>query len=147
MAKKQNQIAAFIPNCPLCDAGTLTRETRSTLINYKGKTTSVKQPGDWCSNCADAILGPADLKVTNLAIAEFQASVDDFLKPKQVRAIRKKLKISQLAASRIAGGGHNAFGRYERGEARPVKAVDLLLRLMDEDPSLLKKPYIKRALR
>ena len=145
MTKKLKK--GLMPDCPLCDAGVLSRETRQSTYEYKGKTISLKQPGEWCSNCGDAVLRPGDLKATDLAIKEFQATIDDFLKPKQVRSIRKKLKLSQEAASRIAGGGHNAFGRYERGEARPVKAVDLLLRLMDEDPSLMEKPYIKRALR
>ena len=51
--------------------------------------------------------------------------------------IRKKLKLSQLEAAQLAGGGKNAFSRYERGQAKPVAAVINLFRLLDGHPELL----------
>ena len=41
-------------------------------------------------------------------------------------------------AARLTGGGHNAFSRYERGEASPLPAVVNLFRLLDKHPSLLR---------
>ena len=32
----------------------------------------------------------------------------------EIRRIRRKLGLSQTAAARLTGGGHNAFSRYER---------------------------------
>jgi hypothetical protein len=55
---------------------------------------------------------------------------------KEIRRIRRKLGLSQIAAARLTGGGHNAFSRYERGEAMP--AVVNLFRLLDKHPELLK---------
>jgi len=52
--------------------------------------------------------------------------------------IRRKLGLSQVAAARLTGGGHNAFSRYERGEAAPLPAVVNLFRLLDKHPELLK---------
>jgi transcriptional regulator with XRE-family HTH domain len=52
-------------------------------------------------------------------------------------AIRKKLKLSQCSAAAIAGGGVNAFSRYENGKAKPVAAVINLLRLLDKHPELI----------
>jgi HTH-type transcriptional regulator/antitoxin MqsA len=46
--------------------------------------------------------------------------------------------LSQVAAARLTGGGHNAFSRYERGEVAPLPAVIKLLRLLDKQPELLK---------
>jgi len=43
-----------------------------------------------------------------------------------------------MAAARLAGGGHNAFSRYERDEATPLPAVINLFRLFDKHPELLK---------
>jgi len=45
----------------------------------------------------------------------------------------------------IAGGGHNAFSRYERGEAKPVAAVVNLFRLLDRHPELLKELKNQKA--
>ena len=58
---------------------------------------------------------------------------------KEIRRIRRKLGLSQVAAARLTGGGHNAFSRYERGEAAPLPAVIHLFRLLDKHPELLKE--------
>jgi HTH-type transcriptional regulator/antitoxin MqsA len=55
-----------------------------------------------------------------------------------IRRIRRKLGLSQVAAARLTGGGHNAFSRYERGEATSMPAVINLFRLLDRHPELLK---------
>ena len=57
----------------------------------------------------------------------------------EIRRIRRKLGLSQIAAARLTGGGHNAFSRYERGEAAPLPAVVNLFRLLDKHPELLKE--------
>jgi HTH-type transcriptional regulator/antitoxin MqsA len=55
----------------------------------------------------------------------------------ELARIRKKLRLTQLEAARLAGGGKNAFSRYERGQAKPVAAVVNLFRLLDRHPELL----------
>jgi HTH-type transcriptional regulator/antitoxin MqsA len=57
---------------------------------------------------------------------------------KEIRRIRRKLGLSQVAAARLTGGGHNAFSRYERGEVAPLPAIIKLLHLLDKHPELLK---------
>ncbi|MDP2367495.1 type II toxin-antitoxin system MqsA family antitoxin [Rhodoferax sp.] len=42
-----------------------------------------------------------------------------------------------MESAQIAGGGKNAFSRYERGQARPMAAVVNLFRLLDRHPELL----------
>ncbi|MCU9949685.1 type II toxin-antitoxin system MqsA family antitoxin [Pseudomonas sp. PDM13] len=39
----------------------------------------------------------------------------------------------------IAGGGHNAFSRYERAEVEPPRALWVLLTLLDRNPSLIQQ--------
>ena len=56
----------------------------------------------------------------------------------EIRRIRRKLGLSQIVAARLTGGSHNAFSRYERGEAAPLPAVINLFRLLDRHPELLK---------
>jgi HTH-type transcriptional regulator/antitoxin MqsA len=57
----------------------------------------------------------------------------------EIRRIRRKLGLSQAMAAKLTGGGHNAFSRYERGEALPLPAVVNLFRLLDQHPELLKE--------
>jgi HTH-type transcriptional regulator/antitoxin MqsA len=56
---------------------------------------------------------------------------------KMLVRVRKKLGLTQHQAAQLTGGGHNAFGRYERGEARPMPAVLNLFKLLDKHPGLL----------
>ncbi len=53
--------------------------------------------------------------------------------------VRKKLKLTQRQAAQLTGGGHNAFSRYERGEARPLPAVVNLFRILDKHPEFLEE--------
>jgi putative zinc finger/helix-turn-helix YgiT family protein len=59
--------------------------------------------------------------------------------------IRKKLGLTQKEAAMIAGGEHNAFSRYERGEVKPVAAVVNLFRLLDRHPDLLNELKKRKA--
>ena len=45
--------------------------------------------------------------------------------------------LTQHEAAEIFGGGHNAFSCYERGQMRPSKSAESLLRLLDKHPELL----------
>jgi len=47
--------------------------------------------------------------------------------------------LSQATAAKLTGGGHNAFSRYERGEATRLPAVVNLFKLLDKHPDLLKE--------
>jgi HTH-type transcriptional regulator/antitoxin MqsA len=58
---------------------------------------------------------------------------------REIRRVRRKLGLSQAAAARLTGGGHNAFSRYERGEVTPMPAVVNLFRILDRHPELLKE--------
>jgi HTH-type transcriptional regulator / antitoxin MqsA len=61
----------------------------------------------------------------------------------ELRRNRKKLRINQVEASELTGGGHNAFSRYETGKVMPTPAVVNLFRLLDRDPGAIKE--LKRA--
>jgi HTH-type transcriptional regulator/antitoxin MqsA len=120
--------------CPLCAEGTLHDSVKSVPQKYKGKLFTSKTRGAFCDHCADGFVQPDD-KEEAVWLA-FRDQVDAAEAAELVR-IRKKLKLTQLAASHLAGGGKNAFSRYERGRAKPVAAVINLFRLLDRHPELL----------
>jgi len=76
-------------------------------------------------------LSPKDLKASQKQIADFKRSVDHLLTTDEVRAIRKKLKLTQEKASQLFGGGVRAFHKYEIGENTQSRPLDILLKLMD----------------
>jgi HTH-type transcriptional regulator/antitoxin MqsA len=55
----------------------------------------------------------------------------------EIREMREQLGLTQAKAALLTGGGHNAFSRYERGEAVPMPSVVNLLKLLVRHPELL----------
>ena len=94
--------------------------------------------GHRCDTCGDVIFDADSAR--RYAEAGDQLVMGARLRQqKEIKRIRRKLRLTQLEASRLTGGGHNAFSRYERGEATPLPAVVNLLRLLDKHPELLKE--------
>ena len=117
--------------CPICD-GVLKREDKVVIYNYKGHTKEILQSGDYCTECNEGFLSSKDLKLSQKAIADFKREVDHLLTTDEVRAVRKKLKLTQEKASSLFGGGIRAFHKYETGENTQGKPLDILLKLIDK---------------
>ncbi|EIJ43650.1 putative zinc finger/helix-turn-helix protein, YgiT family [Beggiatoa alba B18LD] len=125
--------------CPFCADGFLERKTILETYEYKGQTLTVKQAGDYCNACDEGILSGKDLQETQKQIHDFHAKIDGLLTSDEIRTIRKKLKLTQKQAALIFGGGANAFSRYERGEAMPLRATVNLLKILDKHPEQLQE--------
>lgn len=122
--------------CPFCGQGTLHRGSQSLTQTYKGQAYTSQSLGCFCDRCNEGFVDydPAE-ETTWLAFrdqVDAQAAAD-------LARIRKKLKLTQQQAAKLAGGGKNAFSRYERGQAKPVAAVINLFHLLDRHPELLKE--------
>ena len=116
--------------CPICN-GTINKEDKMVVYSYKKHTKEIIQSGDYCTTCKEGFLSPKDLKASQKAIADFKREVDHLLTTDEVRAIRKKLKLTQEKASSLFGGGARAFHKYETGEYTQSKPLDILLKLID----------------
>ena len=122
--------------CPACGNGKLVRETRTARYEYRGEIREYEQSGDWCSSCEEAVLTGDDMAATEELLLDFMRQVEQ-RQAGELARIRRKLKLTQKQAAALTGGGHNAFSRYERGEARPLPAIMHLFRLLDRHPELL----------
>jgi HTH-type transcriptional regulator/antitoxin MqsA len=130
--------------CPACSAGALVREVRVSRFEYRGETLTYDQSGDWCTECGEAVLSGEDLEATEGLLIDFMQRVDR-AQAEELSRIRRKLKLTQKQAAALTGGGHNAFSRYERGEAKPLPAVIHLFRLLDRHPELLNELRVNKA--
>jgi HTH-type transcriptional regulator / antitoxin MqsA len=113
-------------------------ENETFTITHAGMTATVEGLSGWrCDACGEVEFDAASAR-------RYAAAGDDLVlqdrarQSKEIRRIRRKLGLSQVAAARLTGGGHNAFSRYERGEVAPLPAVINLFRLLDKHPDLLK---------
>lgn len=123
--------------CPICGEQALKHEIKPVPYNYKGHTFTIDQPAEWCSACGEGIIQPEDNKAVQAQIQEEKARIDGLLTPQQIQKIRKFLKLNQKEASRLFGGGINAFNRYENGITPVPKPLSLLLTILEKHPGQL----------
>lgn len=122
--------------CSSCGEGTLHDDVRERTHDYRGETFRAAYKGAYCDHCSDGMVYH-DSELDDQWEA-FCKDVDDSQR-RELASIRRRLKLTQEEAAKLSGGGHNAFSRYERGEAQPVMAVIELFRLFDRYPALLEE--------
>jgi len=113
-------------------------EGETFTIRHAGMTAKLDGLSGWrCGACGEVEFD-ADSARRYAAAGDELVLRERQRQSKEIRRIRRKLGLSQIAAARLTGGGHNAFSRYERGTAAPLPAVVNLFRLLDKHPELLK---------
>jgi len=123
--------------CLNCGQGILRHAVKDVPYEYKGHATVVPKVAGWhCAHCHEVEFDAGEGERFASAIKRIAAEIDA-RESAELARIRRKLKMTQLEAARITGGGPNAFSRYERGKARPLPAVTNLFRLLDRHPELL----------
>jgi HTH-type transcriptional regulator/antitoxin MqsA len=114
-------------------------DNEAFVVEHAGLTAEIDNLSGWrCDACGEVEFDARSAK--RYAAAGDRLVQEDRERQRQdIRRIRRKLGLSQVEAARLTGGGHNAFSRYERGEATPLPAVVNLFRLLDKHPDLLKE--------
>jgi len=125
--------------CQVCAEGKLHYDVRDIDISRKGLIASVPRIAGWfCDHCEEI-----DFDEDTDSAERFAKAGDDLVilarerVAQSLKEARKKLHLSQADAALIAGGGHNAFSRYETGAAQPVAGVVHLFALLARHPDLL----------
>ena len=113
-------------------------ENESFTVEHAGRKAKVEGLSGWRCDACDEVEFDARSAKRYAAAGDKLVLQTRERQRQEIRRIRRKLGLSQLAAARLTGGGHNAFSRYERGEAAPLPAVVNLFRLLDKHPELLK---------
>jgi len=125
--------------CPLCGQDGLCRKVVTETFEYKGNKLHYPNYVIYeCPSCNEAVVDKQSMKESGRAIRDFYRQIDGLLSAAEIIRIRKqRLCLTQDEASKILGGGAKSFARYENSEIIQSKALDNLLRLLDDDPSKL----------
>ncbi len=116
----------------------LRRDIRPFTITYQGRSRTFDMPGWYpAGEECEATFTQEDLKVYDKEIKVLKAEAEHLLLPEEIRSIRKRLKLTQVQAGLILGGGKRAFQKYESGDVLPSRAISNLLRLLSVNPALL----------
>jgi len=115
----------------------LNRDVRPLTLSYKGQSITVDMPGWYSDNSDEGIHTGEDMKVSDRALKALKVRAEGLLEPREIRRIRKKLRLTQVRAGELIGGGPRAFQKYEAGDLLPSRAVSSALMLLDHDPKAL----------
>jgi len=120
-----------VDRCPICGGEAyLTREVRP--ITILARSVAVEDEFYRCTECREEVYRPGMMDaVMRRATAKIREE-DGLLTPDDVRAVRRKLGLTQPEFERLLGVGANTVVRWERGTVPQGSAADSLLRLLDE---------------
>ncbi len=123
--------------CLNCERGDMVRYKKDCVLEYRGHRAIIREIDGWhCPECVEIEFAKNEGARYAEALERLQKKVG-VEESAELAGIRKKLKLSQRRAAEIAGGGVNAFSRYENGKAKPVAAVVNLFRILDKHLELI----------
>lgn len=118
---------------------TLRRDTRPFTLRYREQEVTVDLPGWYPAGDGESVHSGMDRKVSNRALNLMKAREAGLLTPDEIKAIRKRLALSQVEAGLILGGGARAYQRYESGDLLLSKSADSVLRILALNPVSLQE--------
>jgi len=130
--------------CRECRTPNPTYDTRDVVVRRRGLQTTVPRISGWF--CVNPACSEIEFDESTDSMKRWVAAGDELVLAARersraigarLREARQRLRLSQVEAAVLAGGGHNAFSRYETGAATPVAAVTTLFALLASHPELL----------
>lgn len=128
--------------CHACEKGTL--EERRGVFHYESKNRDGEAiAGDFensvwyeCASCGERMI-PREL---NQSIEKWHYAREGLLTPEEIKAIREKYGLTQVAIARLLGVGEKNFTRWENGLSMQTKVMDDLIRRFSQCPDEILRP-------
>jgi HTH-type transcriptional regulator/antitoxin MqsA len=112
------------------DTGKLLRRyVRAQTVCVGSLSRDLDVAGWYPDDDSDSIHSGEDLQAVECAYRELRVAY-----AARIKAVRKKLGLTQEEAGRIIGGGCRAFQKYERGIMQPSEAAVGLIEILDRHP-------------
>lgn len=127
------------PDCPMCKTSNpwVPKKSNETY-HYKGWEFTLNDTEySVCRECEFDVVLPTQKRRNEARIRDEHRRIDGLLTGPEIKAIRKRLRLSQAKAAELIGGGVNAFSKYERGEVTQSVAMNQLLLVLADTPEAL----------
>jgi HTH-type transcriptional regulator/antitoxin MqsA len=125
-------------NCPLCGGGWLCEKAIEENFIYKGHSLTVPEYHVLeCPACGEAVVDKDSTRRAEKMLRDFGRQIDGLLAAADIKRIRRKLHLTQVQMATVLGGGLKGFARYENGQIIQSRAMDNLLRILDQFPESL----------
>jgi len=119
----------------------MVHESKDLTASLGSQKRTINNVSGWhCPVCGEVEFDAGEGQRYAKAIKDLQ---DEAMKADAafLKRVRERLRLSQTEAGKITGGGRNVYGRYERAEVRPMRAVVNLFLALDHQPELLQFFY------
>ncbi len=116
-------------NCKVCKSEDVSDYVGPEEISYKGNILQVSMAYSLCNNCDREFISKPQILQNEAALRAAKKEYDGLLSSEEIIRARRTLSLTQEQASRVFGGGRNAFSKYERGEVSQSVAMDKLIRI------------------
>lgn len=116
-------------HCVVCKFEDIKSMTAVETVLYKGNELQIPLEYSVCNGCGREFIPRPQILRGEIALRNARKKIDGLLSSEEICQARAKLSISQEQASRVFGGGKNAFSKYERGEVSQSVAMDKLIRV------------------
>lgn len=107
----------------------LRRDVRPQTFRYASLSRTIDTPGWYPEGDGDAIFIGKDLEPWDAALKEMKVAY-----AAHVKAVRKRLGLTQEEAGALIGGGKRAFQKYESGAMPPSEAAVALIEVLARHP-------------
>lgn len=123
--------------CPICEMGQLHRQHEQVEVEFMGQRTTLPSHYSVCNTCGSEQATSADLRDNKRQTIAFRKAVMGLLTGEEVKAQRKKWRLTQAQAANVFGGGPVAFAKYEADDVIQAESMDKLIRTAQEFPEVL----------
>jgi len=89
---------------------------------------SIQVPMEWDAELEEFLLTPE----AHVLIDDIKARYMDLMLPAQIKAMRQRQKVSQRQMSELIQAGEKSWTRWETGQARPSRVINVLLRAIED---------------
>ncbi|MBW4034621.1 MAG: type II toxin-antitoxin system MqsA family antitoxin [Proteobacteria bacterium] len=107
------------------------------VVHHNGLSRTIGDRQTHCGTCDNISYIGAQMSDHDIAVAASIREIDGLLPPAELRRIREKYRLKQADMEQILGTGAKTWTRWERGKITQTKPVDMLIRLLDRNPSLM----------
>lgn len=90
-----------------------------------------------CERCGESTLTPEQDREVSERVKTLAREHLQLLPPEAIVAIRRRYNLSQEELERLFGLGQKVVIRWEKGRVLQSKTADVLLRLMERNPSIV----------
>ncbi|TGO02963.1 hypothetical protein PN36_15355 [Candidatus Thiomargarita nelsonii] len=118
--------------CKLCHSYSISILKVKDSFTYKGQEIEFEVEYSVCNSCQREFIDSQQIQKNDATILNAKKLADGLLSSEEIKKIRTNLDLTQEMASKVFGGGVNAFSKYESGKVAQSAAMDRLLRLADE---------------